>query len=101
MFSHYADKNGPESQVLYIVVGTVAGVLLIVIIVTTVAIVVCCKKCILTKGHLCKHQSPSTAAMDSENMNAKGTRVQLETQTHNNVRKNHTVYSNVYFMCVY
>ena len=101
VFSHYADKNGPQPQVLYIAVGTVAGVLLIVAIVATVAIVVCCKKCIRTKGNRFKRLSSSTAVMDSENVIANSTRVQSETQTHNNVRKNYTVYSFVYFMCVY
>ena len=100
VISHYADKNSP--QVLYIAVGTAAGVLLIVAIVTTVAIVVCCKKCILTKGNLFKRRSPSTAAMDSEcvsatsmtNMNAKGTSVQ-EPQVEHKMREHHTVYNNV------
>ena len=96
MFSHYADKNGPESQVLYIAAGTVLGVLLIVAIVTavTVTIVVCCKKCKLTKGHLCKRLSPSTAAVDSKNMSAESTRVQ-EPQVKHKVREHHTVYNNV------
>ena len=93
VFSHYADKNSP--QVLpYIVVGTVSGVVLIVAIVTTVAIVVCCKKCILTKGNLCKLRSPSTAAIDSECVIATSTSVQ-EPQVEHKVREHHTVYSNV------
>ena len=101
VFSHYADKNGPQPRVLYIAVSTVvSGVLLLVAIVTTVAIVVCCKKCIRTKGNRFKRLSPSTAVMDPKNVIAKGTGEQ-ETQIHNNVRKNRTVYSNVYFICVY
>ena len=93
MFSHYADKNAPQPRVLHIAAGTVSGVLLIVTIVTTVAIVVCCKKCILTKANLCKCLSPSTAAMDPENVNAEGTSVQ-EPQVEQ-VREHHTVYINV------
>ena len=90
VFSYYADGNNP--QVLYIAVSTVvAGVLLIVAIVTTVAIVVCCKKCILTKANLCKRLSPSTAAMDPENMNATSTGVQ-EPEVEHEVREHH-IYS--------
>ena len=93
VFSHYAGEHNP--QVLYIAVGTVVpGVLLIVAIVATVAIVVCCKKCIFTKGNLCKRLSPSTAAMVPENVTAKGTRVQ-EPQVEHKVREHHTVYNNV------
>ena len=95
MFSHYAAPNNP--QVLYIAVGTVAGVLLIVaIVVATLAIVVCCKKCILTKANLCKRLSPSTAAMDPENINATSTSVQ-EPQVEHKVREHHTVYNNACF----
>ena len=69
VFSHYAGKN--NSQLLYIAVGTVAGVWLIVAIVTTLAIIVCCKKCILTKGGV------------------------QEPQVEHKVREHHTVYNNV------
>ena len=93
MFSHYADNNYP--QVLYIAAGTVVpSVLLIVAIVATVAIVVWCKKCILTKGNLCKRLSPSTAAMDSECVSATSTSVQ-EPEVEHKVREHHTVYYNV------
>ena len=95
MFSHYAAPNNP--QVLYIAVGTVVpGVLLIVAIVTTLAIVVCCKKCIPTKVNLCKRLSPSTAAMDPENVNATSASVQ-EPQVEHKVREHHTVCNNVCF----
>ena len=94
VFSHYAAPNNP--QVLYIAVGTVPGVLLIVTVVTTVAIVVCWKKCILTKANLCKRLSPSTAAVDPENVNATSASVH-EPQVEHKVREHHTVYNNVCF----
>ena len=93
VFSHYAGGNNPQPRVLYIAVSTVVpGVSLIVVI--TVAIVVCCKKCILTKAKICKRLSPSTAAMDSENVTATSTSVQ-ESQVEQKVREHHTVYNNV------
>ena len=93
VFSYYADKTSPQPQVLYIAGGAVVpSVLLVVAII--VAIVVCCKKCILTKGNLCKCLSPSTAAMVPENVTAKGTSVQ-EPQVEHKVREHHTVYNNV------
>ena len=96
VFSHYADVN---STIPYIAAGIVAGVvvasvLLIVAIVTTVAIVVCCKKCVLTKANRFKHLPPSTAAVDSNSVNATSTGVQ-EPQVEHEVREQCTK------MCVY